>query len=476
MVCKKVLFIIHDVYQEDNSFPAGIAYLATILKNNGVEVSICCQDVFHYSNDGLIEMYLKKESYDLICLGFLAARFKETVKGLCEAITKNKKDAWLVLGGHGASAIPEYMLEQTKADIVAIGEAEETIVEIIDCKAAGGVGIEKIKGIAYRVGEQNFVNPRRTPVKDLDSLPVPDYELFPMDHYTNCYQFKGMGKNDKALSFGTGRGCVNRCTFCYRLERGIRFRKVVNVVDEMEMLNKKYGVAYFNLNDELFVASKKRLKEFRDVLRERGLKIKYDCNARVDIFDEEIVEYLKDSGCLWVNFGMESSDQKVLDLMNKNTTVEQNINGLELAKSSGLWVGLNFMWGCVGDTESSLRGNVALIKKYNTYYHLRTIRPVTPYPGCDLYYYAIKKGLLKGPADFFDKFKNSDLLTVDFMDIPDAEVYRLLFDVNKELIIDHYENTSKDMDEANSIIESFRQLYFEKNYSFRGSRSYEKTE
>ena len=133
----KVLFIIHDVYQEDNEFPLGQAYLAAALKREGVDVKIYCQDIFHYSNEELTE-FLKNESYDLIGIGFMAARFKETILDLCATVNKFKKNAWLVLGGHGPSAIPEHVLEETSADIVAIGEAEETIVELLKWVLSGG--------------------------------------------------------------------------------------------------------------------------------------------------------------------------------------------------------------------------------------------------------------------------------------------------------------------------------------------------
>src|SRR4030042_5232429 len=127
----KVLLIVHDVYQKDNQFPTGMAYLAAVLKKEGVDVKICCQDVFHYSNEELAKLFLKNTRYDLIGVGFLAARFKETVLGLCNTINKYKKNAWLVLGGPGPSPIPGYVLKETKADIIAIGEAEETIVDLL---------------------------------------------------------------------------------------------------------------------------------------------------------------------------------------------------------------------------------------------------------------------------------------------------------------------------------------------------------
>jgi radical SAM superfamily enzyme YgiQ (UPF0313 family) len=228
------------------------------------------------------------------------------------------------------------------------------------------------------------------------------------------------------------------------------------------------------MQDELFVVSKKRLFDFRDALKRSGLKITFNCDVRVDIFDEEIANCLVECGCIFENFGLESSSQAVLDAMGKRTTVEQNIRTVKIARKTGVATGLNFLWGNIADTEASLRENVRLIKELNGYYHLRTIRPVTCYPGCDLYYEALKRGLLTGPADFFERFRNSDLLTVNFTDIPEEQFYQCLFDANKELIIDHFEHTTKDMEEARRLIEQFYNLYFKGECKFRGARSYAK--
>jgi anaerobic magnesium-protoporphyrin IX monomethyl ester cyclase len=468
----KVLFIVHDVYQKDNYFPSGIGYLAACLKANGCEVSVYCQDIFHYTNEQLAE-YLKRENFDIIGLGFLAARFKETVIDLCKVINTYKKDAWLVLGGHGPSAIPEYILKTTNADIVVIGEGEETIIDLINYKI-NNRDITKVLGIAYNLNGEVRINERRKPIQKLDNIPFPEWSIFPMNEYTSCLKFYGMNSEEKSLPIITSRGCTNRCNFCYRLEKGIRFRSIPNIIDEIRVLNEKYGVTFFAMNDELFLFSKKRLFEFKDALEQNNLKIKYECQARVDIFNDEIAQCLKDSGCTFVNFGMESADQKVLDLMNKHTTVKQNTDAAKIARKHNIAYGLNILWGNIGDTEQSLKDDVQLIKEYNVYSQLRTIKPPTPYPGCDLYYVAINRHLLEGPDDFFSKFKNIDLLLVNFTDIPKEKFYTLLFEANKELILDHYEKTSGDKKEAEQYIQTFYNLYFKGDVSFRGARHYDK--
>jgi len=448
----------------------GVAYMGAILKKQGADVEVYCQDVFHYTNQELAS-HLEINTYDLIGVGFLAARFNESVIDLCSTINQSKKDAWLVLGGHGPSPIPEYMLKKTGADVVVIGEAEETIGELLQCKVGGG-DPSQIKGIAFRKGEEITVNERRKPVRKLDSIPFPEWSLFPMEKYATCLALFNKEKVDKTLAILTSRGCVSQCNFCYRMEKGIRFRSIENVVEEMKILKRTYGVNYFLPQDELFFASKKRIFEFHNALKKNNLSIKFSCAARVDIIDEELASYLKECGCQFLNFGMESSDQNVLNLMNKKTTVEQNIKAAEITKKAGIGLGLNILWGNMGDTEESLKNNVKFIKEYNSYDQLRTIRPATPYPGCDLYYEAIKRGLFSGPEDFFNKFNNSDLLLVNFTAIPEKEFYKLLFEANKELILDHFSNTTKDMDQANALINDFRYLYFENKTKFRGARHY----
>lgn len=468
----KVLFVIHDVYQDDNEFPLGVAYLASVLRNKGVRVHVYCQDVFHYPNSHLAK-FLQANIFDIIGLGFLAARFKETVLPLCKVINKHKKNAWFVLGGHGPSPVPVYMLQKTGADIVAVGEAEETIVEILDCKV-NRKPLDNVKGIVFQQGCGIHFNERRKPIRDLNSLPLLAWDLFPMEKYTGSCLYMGQLETEKSLAIISGRGCYGCCSFCYRMEKGLRIRSVENVVEEMKVLNEKYGVSYFTFQDELFLCKKQRIFDFENVLDKNKLKIKFTCNARVDIFDRETAECLERFGCQKLNVGFESMNQKVLDVMNKHTTVEQNFQLVEICKDVGLPMGLNFIWGSPFDTEESLQGIVDFLKTYNTHVEIRTVRPPTPYPGSPLYYDAIKQGLLKGPEDFFAKFKNSDLLTINFTDIPDDSFYKLLYEANSELVVDHFGHTALDMDEAKRMIASFHALYFEGKHDFRGARHFER--
>lgn len=469
----KVLLIIHDVYQDDNNFPIGPAYLASALRNAGASVEVYCMDVFHYTNEQLTRK-LEETDYDLIGVGFLAARFRETILDLCATINAVKGRAWLVLGGHGPSPIPEYVLEKTEADIVTLGAAEETLVEVLKCKITVG-DLRKVDGIVFRNGEACVRTSPRKILTNLDTSPLPAWDLFPMEEYSTCIKTFGQEPQEKSLSFITGRGCTNRCSFCYRLEKGLRARSVPNVIEEVKILYHQYGINCFYIMDELFAFSTKRVLEFERELFRDGLHIKYGCDARVDLIDKEMILSFKRSGCKFINLGLESSSDEVLRLMGKNTVVADNIRALDIITEVGdIGIGLNFIWNNPGDTEESLMGNVALIKKYNTYMQLRTIRPVTPYPGSQLYYQAIESGALTGPGDFFDKFVNSDLITVNFTNMPTDRCYDLLLAANADLINDHYLNTGGNMAEAAALIQRFKDLYSGRITNFRGARHYNK--
>ncbi len=474
----RVLFIVHDLYQDDLEFPIGIGYLASALMSFGAEVVICNQNIYHYSNEELVEKFLKDEDYDLIGIGFLAARFRETVLGLCKVVNTHKKKAKLILGGHGPSPIPTYILKTTNADLIGIGECEEIIIEVLDA-ILQNKSFEGILGIAYRDGSNFYINQRRPINTKIDTISSPAYDLFPVNYYTNKMIGTGQDINCKAIQIISSRGCTNRCTFCYRLERGIRFRDMWKVIQEMRYLYDKYEVSYFHFLDELFAVSYERLNVFVDELRKEGLlgKIQYNISGiRANDMTDRMAKLFQESGCVYINIGFESMSQQCLNELKKNVTVEENIRCVKILREYDIYIGLNFIWGSPSDNEDTLNQAVDFLMKYNTYGELRTIRPITPYPGSEMYEQAITKGLLTGPEDFFNRFKNSDLLAVNFTKIPTEKVYDLLFEANKNLILDHYKNTTNDVGEAYLIINNFHDLYFKGFVKFRGARKYGRIE
>lgn len=456
----KVLFIRQDEYQYDPPFPLGIGYLAAVLQKYGVEVTIYNQDLFRYPDSHLIN-HLQKNEYNLICIGFHAPRLHINILNLCNIVNKYKKQAWFVLGGHGPSPIPEYILRITKADIIAVGEAEDTFLELIKTDMNRSK-LKEIDGIAYKDDNEIVINKRRNPIKDLDSIPFPAWNLFPMEEYTTRPSRVGKDPQEKVGHMILSRGCVGRCNFCYRLEKGFRYRSISNILDEIIELREKYNITYFVFNDELALYPQKRIFALKDALDKKGIHIKFTASTRAELFNEngrEIASVLKEMGCCYLGIGFESANQTVLNNMGKKTTVEQNHHAAQCVNTAKIPLGLFFIWGNIGDNENTLKEDVSFIKQYNTYPDIRTIRPPTPYPGAPLYDYAIERKMITGPEDFFNKYVNGDLLTVNFTDIEDKKFYELLLEANTELIFDYYDHTTKQYNEAKSLVKTYADLY-----------------
>jgi radical SAM superfamily enzyme YgiQ (UPF0313 family) len=174
---------------------------------------------------------------------------------------------------------------------------------------------------------------------------------------------------------------------------------------------------------------------------------------------------MKEAGCVFINYGIESLDEKALRAMNKALTVKQIIEGVENTIACGISPGYNIIFGNIGETVESLRLGVEFLLKYDDQAQMRTIRPVTPYPGSPLYYYAIKNGLLKDCADFYEnKHINSDLLSVNFTNLTNDQFHQALMEANIRLLSNYFEKKKE------SYIRQTKELYLNKNANFRGYR------
>ena len=174
---------------------------------------------------------------------------------------------------------------------------------------------------------------------------------------------------------------------------------------------------------------------------------------------------MKEAGCVFINYGIEAFDDVILKNMNKALTTQQIIKGIEATLDTGISPGLNITFGNIGETLETLEKGVQFLLKYDDFAQMRTIRPVTPYPGCQLYYDAIEKGLLKDCEDFYEnKCINSDLLSVNFTGLTDNEFHEALHDANTRLLTNYFKNQLK------SYLEQTRKLYYERDANFRGYR------
>ena len=459
----KILFIMYDNESSKNHMPLGPCYVAAYAKKNGYGcITYYNQDVFHYPEEHLTQ-FLNDNHFDIAAIGFAAGYFQfRKIKKICQAINNAQDRPFIVLGGHGPTPEPAFFIKTMGADAAVMGEGEVPFLNLIKALDTG-TPLKNVKGVAYRQGNEIIINQHEELIKDLDTIPFPYYEILPIEYYVKTEIF-GKSPIERIIYMTTSRGCNYHCNFCLRIEKGIRFRSPENVVEEIKKYKRDYNVSYFFFVDELFMYSKKRVFELSEAFIKNNLNIKYFCTGRVNIATLEILNMMKKSGCVYIDYGIEQFDNRALAAMDKKQTEEDITRAIENTQNLGIGVCFNIIFGNIGDTRESLRKSLDLLKKYNDFGQLRVIRPVTPYPGSPLYYYAIKRGLLKGPEDFYEKHKNVELFTVNFTGIPDDEYYNLLMEANQEIVTDYYNHMKE------KTIDSFKMVYFEKDFDFRGAR------
>jgi anaerobic magnesium-protoporphyrin IX monomethyl ester cyclase len=459
----KILFINYDNESAHNIMPVGACYVAGYARANGYDdITFYSQDIYHYTEEHLTQ-YLSENKFDIAAIGFVAGYYQHRkIINICDAINKSSKRPFVVLGGHGPTPVPEFYLKVTGADAVVMGEGEIPFLNLLNA-LAGGSPLNGIRGVAFREGDRVMVNEREKPIRDLDTIPFPYYEPLPIEYYVNA-KFYNMAPTDRMIYMVSSRGCNYACNFCQRLEKGIRFRSAENVVEEIKKYKRDYGITYLVFLDELLMFSEKRVHELTEAFIRAELNIKYFCTGRLNTVNKSMLEMLKRSGCVYIDYGIEQFDNAALKAMDKKLTEEEIVRGIELTQAEGFPIIFDLIFGNIGDTRQTLRKTLDFFKKYNDYGQFRSIRPVTPYPGSKLYDYAIENGLLKGPDDFYEKHGNLELPTVNFTGIADDEYLRLLFDANQEIATDYYDHLRV------CAVESFRKVYFEKDFGFRGVR------
>ena len=459
----RVLLVVYDNDSYIHWFPQGLAYIASVLLKKGYDVEVYSQDLNHYPEEHLTD-YLNRNRFDVVGVGVIAGYYQyRKLLAISAAINASKQRPFYIIGGHGPSPEPEYFIRKTGADTVVMGEGEATIVELLDARAAGR-SLKDIEGIAFRDGDTVVINKRRALIKNIDSIPFPAYELFPMEYY-RLIRMPHVTNRDFVMPLLSGRGCPFQCTFCYRMDKGFRPRSNEAIIEEIRFLKNRFGITYIAFSDELLMTSRERTVSICEDLIRNNLNIKWDCNGRLNFAVPEVLNVMKRSGCVFINYGIEAMDDEVLKNMRKKLTTEQIIKGIEATLKAGISPGYNIIFGNIGDNRDTLNKGVEFLLKYDDGAQMRTIRPVTPYPGCPLYYEAIEKGLLKDCEDFYEnKHINSDLLAVNFTDLSDDEFHRCLLEANTRLITNYFEK------KLASLKEQSRKLYLDKDSSFRGFR------
>lgn len=311
----------------------------------------------------------------------------------CETLFKKLKSHFpniiTVIGGVHVTALPQEAINAKCFDIIAIGEGDYILNEIINAKK-----ISDVKGIYIKNKGRNYnFTGNRPLIANLDKLPFPSWQLFNLNLYKNS---RLSSRKNPVGHIETSRGCSFNCNFCSKIIFGRTFRtKTVNrVVDEMEYML-ECGFKEIHISDDSFTQNIKRAKDIcREIIR-RKLKFPWALisGVRVNLIDQEFFSLAKKAGCWLVGFGIETGDQKVLDSINKKTNLIQIENAVTMANKSGLDTFGFFIFGLSGENEKSMEKTIQFAKKLPL--GIAKFDICIPYPGTKYYSDLKKEGRIK---------------------------------------------------------------------------------
>lgn len=361
--------------------PLGILSIAAWLEKHGIDVEI-------------IDGYASRESHEvmvakIIASGCSAVGFSCTTSSFPEtnriaAMLKEKApDIVTILGGAHACTIGAALLDSYPAlDYLVIGEGENSMLELV----RSGFGMVKnIPGIAYRGDDGAGVcSGQRELIKDLDTLPFPAYHLLP--NFPRLYKLPLFSyPKSPNTSIISSRGCPYSCSYCDRsvFSSGFRFNSPEYILEHVTMLHKNYGIRHVFFYDDLFTFDRKRVARFCELKAKMGLKVSYNCIARLEHVDAELLTLLKESGCWQVNFGIESGDPEILKKHRKFYGLDDVGQKLMMVRKSGMRVKGLFMVGLPGEDEAAIRRTIdyALSLPLDEI----NVTKFTPFPGAPVY-------------------------------------------------------------------------------------------
>ena len=366
--------------------PLGLAYLGAVAEQAGHSVTVidCQGERLNYES---FRQRIAGVPSDVVGVTSTTLLYN-SAKTIMEVAKEVHPNAVNMIGGSHVSFWDENALKETKAfDLIVRKEGELTFLELLD-RIQANKGFEDVLGTTVRTKNGIQRNEDRPFLHDLDSLPSPAYHLLPLDSYHR------MGKT--IFPIVTSRGCVQWCDFCSTVRmfgRGYRVRSPKKVVDDMEMLHSKYGESQFTFYDDAFTINRNHTLEMCADIKARRLDVEWDCETRVDAVDKELLEKMRDAGCITIWFGVESGSEKILDKMHKKINREQVREAFKMAQKAGMMTIASAVIGFPGETEETALETINFINSLNPDDIGCYI--ATPYPGTPMYEEVIKNGWLR---------------------------------------------------------------------------------
>lgn len=317
-------------------------------------------------------------NFDLIGITVFSPVYFEVIE-LFKKIKQISSITPICLGGPYVTTLKEDIFKETPAEYAIYGEGEITFSQLISY-LKGNELLSNIDGLMYKNDDKIVVNPPRKRMKDLNALPIPAYDIFPMDKYPQH-------------RLVTSRGCVFSCAWCNSSsiwKDGYYEMNAKKIIKEMEYLISHFGKKIFVFGDNTFNTNLRRLEEFCDILIEKNLQILWSASIRIDIVTYDLALKMKKSGCFNVAIGIESANNFILEKIGKKTTIEKIAEGIRIIKSVGIEIMSQYVIGSPYDTLETIKESVSFAKNSGCDY--ANFYTVLPFKGTPQWDYVLKNG------------------------------------------------------------------------------------
>ena len=419
------------------SLPLGLGYVVSAIKRAGFELDLLDLDASDQTEEQT-EQFLRTHRYDVVAMGCIVTGYKH-VKWLSETVKKAFPSTVVIVGNTVAQSIPSILLNRTAADIAVMGEADETIVELLNCIREKG-DLKSVRGISYKEKNELIVTKPRPVIENIDSIPFPDWSLFNIEVYISSqtqammeYIPESERTNVRVMPINTARGCPFKCTFCYRIFRNERYRwrSAESIVEEMRSLHKKYNINFFNFFDELTFFSIPQAERFADVLMASGLNVYWTADCRSGLFVNKehgrVAGKLKKAGCLWLGFALESAAPEILKWMDKKVGVDAFTHQVRILKQVGLRSFTSLVLGYPNETPETIKTTIDCCIANEIY---PSAGYLLPQPGSPMYDYALQHGYIKDEESYLLAMGDRQDLRLNMTSMSDAQLEDI---VKKEL-------------------------------------------
>lgn len=417
----------HDISRVANIMPPlGLASISAYLSRHGLANDII--DCYaHPDSDELIVDYLRRERPAFIGFSCTTSSFFDGER-LARLAKSTLPGIQVVFGGVHVSAMQEKVLADYPAiDCVVVGEGEETLRELL------ATPVERrgeVLSIALRGpdGRPCFTGRRKT-LLDLDSLPLPDYAKlagYPRAYTLPIFNYP-KAPNASCLS---SRGCPYACSYCDRsvFQRSFRYNSAEYLYRHLSFLRKTYRIRHVNFYDDQFTFNRQRVADFCRMVMEAPLGMTFNCAARAEHLDLELLTLMKAAGCWMISLGIETGDEDLLAAHRQNPDLAMMRAKIALIKQAGIRVKGLLMMGLPGETEASIRKSQQYV--YSLPLDDFNLAKFTPFPGSPVYRRIKEAGA--GMGTFHEDWEKMDCMQFQF--IPRGlEAARM-----EELFVDFY--------------------------------------